>query len=206
MKIDDFLFYCRIGRRYKGYRYIKYAIDLINEMEEDEIYLITKDIYPSIAKKFYTSTTVVESDIRTVVRHLFNEQKDILKPIFGYIPNKCPSNAQFLDALAFTYREACKNPDLIQLAVWHILWIYVLDFQILTKWYNVRGYIYGCSPTLQLVVTVICLGSILCWNVIKWYNLYQKGIKMIFFRFWILQNHSPLSSRLVQRGGEIWNY
>ena len=116
MKLDDFLFICRISRRYKGYRYIKYAIKLINEMEEDEI-LITKDIYPSIAKKFYTSTTVVESDIRTVVRHLFNEQKDILKPIFGYIPNKCPSNAQFLDALAFAYRELCKNPDLIQLAV-----------------------------------------------------------------------------------------
>ena len=116
MKLDDFLFYCRISRTYKGYRYIKYAIELINEMEEDEI-LITKDIYPSIAKKFYTSTTVVESDIRTVVRHLFNEQKDILKPIFGYILNKCPSNAQFLDALAFAYRELCKNSSLIRLAV-----------------------------------------------------------------------------------------
>lgn len=116
MKLDDFLFICRISRRYKGYRYIKYAIELINEMKEGEI-LITKDIYPSIAKKFHTSTTVVESDIRTVVRHLFNEQKDILKPIFGYIPNKCPSNAQFLDALAFAYRELCKNSNLIQLAV-----------------------------------------------------------------------------------------
>lgn len=116
MKIDDFLFVCRISRRYKGYRYIKYAIELINEMEEDEIFLITKDIYPPIAKKFYTSTTVVESNIRTVVRHLFHEQKDILKLIFGYIPNKCPSNAQFLDALAFTYRELCKNPNFMQLA------------------------------------------------------------------------------------------
>lgn len=114
MKIDDFLFICRISRRYKGYRYIKYAIELINEVEDDEIYLITKDIYPSIAKKFHTSTMVVESDIRTVVRHLF---KDILKPIFGYIPNKCPSNAQFLDALAFAYRESCKNPNFIQLTV-----------------------------------------------------------------------------------------
>lgn len=117
MKIDDFLFYCRISRTYKGYQYIKYAIELINEMEEDEIYLITKDIYPPIAKKFNSSTTVVEKNIRTVTNNLFNEQKDILKPIFGYIPNKCPSNAQFLDALAFTYREACKNPDLIQLTV-----------------------------------------------------------------------------------------
>lgn len=117
MKIDDFLFICRISRRYKGCRYIKYAIELINEVEDDEIYLITKDIYPSIAKKFHTSTMVVESNIRTVVRHLFNEQKDILKPIFGYIPNKCPSNAQFLDALAFAYRELCKNPKFIQLTV-----------------------------------------------------------------------------------------
>ena len=73
--------------------------------------------YPSIAKKFHTSTMVVESNIRTVVRHLFNEQKDILKPIFGYIPNKCPSNAQFLDALAFAYKESCKNPNFIQLTV-----------------------------------------------------------------------------------------
>lgn len=109
MKIDDFLFICRISRRYKGYRYIKYAIELINEVEDDEIYLITKDIYPSIAKKFHTSTMVVESNIRPVVRHLFNEQKDILKPIFGYIPNKCPSNAQFLDALAFAYKDKIRN-------------------------------------------------------------------------------------------------
>lgn len=117
MRIDDFLFICRISRRYKGYQYIKYAIELINEMEEDERYLITKDIYPQIAQKFNTSTTVVEPNIRTVVRYLFNEQKDIMKPIFGYIPNKCPSNSQFLDAIAFAYREACKNPDLIQLAI-----------------------------------------------------------------------------------------
>lgn len=117
MKIDDFLFICRISLRYKGYRYIKYAIELINEVEDDEIYLITKDIYPTIAKKFHTSTTVVESNIRTVVRHFFNEQKDIIKPIFGYIPNKCPSNAQFLDALAFAYRELRKNPNFIQLTV-----------------------------------------------------------------------------------------
>ena len=74
--------------------------------DSNNLNYITKLLYPSIAKKFHTSTTVVESDIRTVVRHLFNEQKDILKPIFGYIPNKCPSNAQFLDALAFAYR--CK--------------------------------------------------------------------------------------------------
>lgn len=117
MRIDDFLFYCRIGRRYKGYRYIKYAIELINEMEEDEIYLITKDIYPQIAQKFNTSTTVVEKNIRTITNKLFTEQKDILKPIFGYIPNKCPSNSQFLDALAFAYREACKNPEIMQLAI-----------------------------------------------------------------------------------------
>ena len=117
MKLDDFLFYCRISRTYKGYRYTKYATELINEIEEDEIYLITKDIYPFIAKKFCTSPKVVESDIHTIVQNLYSNEKDIIKLIFCYIPNKCPSNAQFLDALAFTYREACKNPDLIQLAV-----------------------------------------------------------------------------------------
>lgn len=140
MKLDDFLFICRISRTYKGYRYIKYAIELINETEEDEI-LITKDIYPFIAKKFCTSPKVVGSDIHTIVQNLYSNEKDIIKLIFCYIPNKCPSNAQFLDALAFAYRELCNNSDLIQLAVWFILWMYVLDFQILTKWYNKHSYI-----------------------------------------------------------------
>ena len=53
MKIDDFLFICRISRRYKGCRYIKYAIELINEVEDDEIYLITKDIYPCLMNHTY---------------------------------------------------------------------------------------------------------------------------------------------------------
>ena len=111
MNIERFLFYCRIAPRYKGYHYLRYAIQILSEMED--MYCLTKDIYPQIARKFNTSTTVVEHNIRTVANKLFHEHKDILKALFGYDLTKRPSNSQFIDALAFAYKEASRNPKLL---------------------------------------------------------------------------------------------
>lgn len=111
MNIERFLFYCRIAPRYKGYQCLKYAIQIISEIED--MYYITKDIYSQIAEKFNTSTTVVEHNIHTIANKLFRDHKDILKALFGYDLTKCPSNSQLIDTLTFAYRETFKNPELL---------------------------------------------------------------------------------------------
>ena len=109
MNLDNFLFVCRISKRYAGCRYIRYAIELINEAKDK--CLITKDIYPKIAQRYGTTITTVEHAIRTTIRPLWNEQRDIFKPLFGYELNKKPNNFQFLDALAFAYRTINTQQD-----------------------------------------------------------------------------------------------
>lgn len=109
MNLDNFLFICRISKRYAGCRYIRYAIELINEAEDK--CLITKDIYPKIAQRYDVSPATVEHDIRTIMRILWESNRDIIKPLFGYMPNKRPNNFQFLDALAFAYKTICTQED-----------------------------------------------------------------------------------------------
>ena len=57
----------------------------------------------------------------------------------------------------FFLKEMSEMMSLFSL-IEYMFWI----FQILTKWYNINGHIHGCSPTLQLAVTVICLGESPC--------------------------------------------
>ena len=73
--------------------------------------LITKDIYPKIAQRYDVSPATVEHDIRTIMRILWESNRDIIKPLFGYMPNKRPNNFQFLDALAFAYKTICTQED-----------------------------------------------------------------------------------------------
>lgn len=102
MELDKFLFFCRISKQYKGCRYIRYAIEIINDSEEK--CFITKNIYPKIADRYNVSVTSIEHDIRTVVRIIWDKHQDIIKALFGYVPDRKPNNFQFIDAMAFAYR------------------------------------------------------------------------------------------------------
>ena len=94
---------CHINSKYKGYQYIPYAVDIMVELtrnNERNIY-ITKDVYPVVAKKFHTSPTNIEAVIRNTIEKCWRENKHYVQKILGYESVKCPSNTEFIDAIAF---------------------------------------------------------------------------------------------------------
>lgn len=88
----------RVTSKYKGYLLIIDATFLY--LEKDYIQ-VTKDIYPSLARKYNMSAASVERDIRTVIETCWRNDKRSMQEIFGYELNKCPSNSEFLDAISY---------------------------------------------------------------------------------------------------------
>lgn len=99
----DILQQLGITKRYSGYDYILHGIDLIMH---DEAFLtnITKVLYIDIAKKYHTSHTCVERNIRKVIEVIWKHAEDnqpILDKYFGasYL-NRKPSNKEFFQLLS----------------------------------------------------------------------------------------------------------
>lgn len=88
----------RVTSKYKGYILIIHAILLY---ENKDYVQITKDIYPVLAQKYHMSTTSVERNLRTVIETCWRNDRRAVQEIFGYDINKCPSNSEFIEAIAY---------------------------------------------------------------------------------------------------------
>ena len=95
----------------KGYQYIREGIIMaVNDM--NMLNFITKLLYPSIAKKYKTTSSSVERAIRHAIEVAFSRgQVDILEEMFGYTVNAGkgkPTNSEFIaliaDKLRLEYR------------------------------------------------------------------------------------------------------
>ena len=103
---------CHISAKYKGYRYIPDAVDLVAElMEQKDIIRMTRDIYPVIAEKYHTSPCNIEAAIRNTIEKCWKNNKTYVQEILGYKPLKCPSNTEFIDAIVF-YIKYSQQPDI----------------------------------------------------------------------------------------------
>ena len=91
--------YLHINSKYKGYPLIIDAVNLYIE-NYGKCIKITKDINQILAAKYNTSITSVERNIRTVVEICWNNDRQTVETILGYKTTKCPSNSEFLDAVA----------------------------------------------------------------------------------------------------------
>lgn len=97
----------QINSRYSGYYYIVYAVRL---MEKDEFCIehITKTLYVDIAKRYRTSISCVERNIRTVIDAIWCSDaidQRLAMSIFGAdYRQRRPSNKEFLEYL-FDYVE-----------------------------------------------------------------------------------------------------
>lgn len=105
--------YFRINSKYKGYPLI---IDAINIYIDNygECIKITKDIYPILSIKYNVSASSIERNIRTVVETCWNNDRQTVETILGYKTAKCPSNSEFIDAIAYRIAKDC-NISLISL-------------------------------------------------------------------------------------------
>ena len=87
----------------KGYQYIREAILMVVE-DVSLLGAVTKELYPSIAKKYKSAPSRVERGIRHAIELAWERgQKDTLKQIFGYsmnIERQKPTNSEFIAILA----------------------------------------------------------------------------------------------------------
>lgn len=87
----------------KGYQYLREAIQMsVNDM--DMLGSITKTLYPTIAKKYQTTSSRVERAIRHAIEVAWNRGRmETLNSLFGYTINTGkgkPTNSEFIALIA----------------------------------------------------------------------------------------------------------
>ncbi|ANU28376.1 sporulation transcription factor Spo0A [Planococcus versutus] len=97
----------------KGYQYLKEAILLV--LEQSEILnKVTKQLYPSIAKKFDTTSSRVERSIRHAIEQAWTRHETVnhISTIFGYsvahLESK-PTNSEFIAMVVDSLKLDIRN-------------------------------------------------------------------------------------------------
>lgn len=87
----------------KGYQYVRTAIILKTE-EPDEMYSVTKRLYPAIAEEYNTTPSRVERAIRHAIEVAWDRGNvEVLHSYFGYtieMNRGKPTNSEFIAMLA----------------------------------------------------------------------------------------------------------
>lgn len=84
---------------YKGYRYLIFALELALA-DENQLLYVTKNLYPSVARRYHTTPSCVDRDLRTVINRCWNScGRAHLQRIASYTLDKCPTVSEFLDIL-----------------------------------------------------------------------------------------------------------
>ena len=94
-----------VTSKYKGYYFLAEAVKLSVEMQGRPI-KITKDIYPTLARKFKSTPVNIEHNIRTVLNLCWSSGKETLNAIAGYSLRYKPTNSEFIDILAYYLSQA----------------------------------------------------------------------------------------------------
>ncbi|MCX7615478.1 MAG: sporulation transcription factor Spo0A, partial [Clostridiales bacterium] len=96
----------------KGYQYLRDAIIMtVNDM--DVINAITKVLYPSVAKKYQTTSSRVERAIRHAIEVAWDRgDLETLQNFFGYTVSNTkgkPTNSEFISMIADRLRLQLKT-------------------------------------------------------------------------------------------------
>ncbi|MDE5862928.1 MAG: sporulation transcription factor Spo0A [Lachnospiraceae bacterium] len=91
----------------KGYQYIREGI-MMAVKDQEILNYITKYLYPTIAKKYHTTTSSVERAIRHAIEVAWNRGKlESMEELFGYSVNSGkgkPTNSEFIALIADKFR------------------------------------------------------------------------------------------------------
>ena len=102
-KISEIFISIGIPPHIKGYNYLREGIKMTIE-QPYIINSVTKELYPSISKKFSTSPSKVERAIRHAIEVAWNRGRiDAINAIFGpriYLGSEKPTNSEFIALVA----------------------------------------------------------------------------------------------------------
>lgn len=115
MMVTEIIHQIGIPAHIKGYHYLRVAIIL--SVKDGEIMgLITKLLYPTIAKKYNTTSACVERAIRHAIGVAWKKgDKDALNLYFGYIIQNGqgkPTNSEFIAVISDKLRLQLENGQL----------------------------------------------------------------------------------------------
>ena len=97
--IYDLLYQLGVTANYTGFFHTAYAISLCVE-QPDRLLLVTKWLYPEVAKQYGTNWKAVEHNIRTVSSIIWRENRTLLEKLAHRRLEQKPRNAQMLAILA----------------------------------------------------------------------------------------------------------
>ena len=111
MMVTDIIHQIGVPAHIKGYHYLREAIILAIE-NPDIINSITKQLYPTVAKKFSTTSSRVERAIRHGIEVAWDRgDVDVLNSYFGYtihVGRGKPTNSEFIAMIADKLRLRMK--------------------------------------------------------------------------------------------------
>ena len=95
-----------VTTKYKGLRYLCDAVAMTIDAERSgDRVMVTKDIYPVVARKHHATIFAVEQNIRTVSRVIWERNPKRLVRMAGYSLLDRPTNSELIDILAFYLME-----------------------------------------------------------------------------------------------------
>lgn len=98
-EVYDLLYQLGVTANYTGFFHTAYAISLCVE-QPDRLLLVTKWLYPEVAKQYGTNWKAVERNIRTVSCIIWREGRPLLEELAHRHLEQKPRNAQMLAILA----------------------------------------------------------------------------------------------------------
>lgn len=117
-QVTELILQIGIPAHIKGYHFVRSAIIMAIE-SPDTINAVTKIVYPTIAKKYQTSSSRVERAIRHAIEVAWDRgDVDTLNSIFGYSVNSSkgkPTNSEFIAMLSDKLRLKNKQYSYMQI-------------------------------------------------------------------------------------------
>lgn len=105
MTAADILSRLGLTANYKGFSYIVSAVELCLE-DRDRLHLVTKQVYPEVARRHGTNWRAVERDIRKAGELIWAQGRDMLENLARRPLRKKPGNAQFLAILTLAVKRS----------------------------------------------------------------------------------------------------
>lgn len=88
-----------ITANYTGFFHASYSVLLAMENPQ-RLLLITKWLYPEVAKRYHTTAGAVERNIRTITLRAWRLNREVLEQIAGCTLATKPTAAQFISILS----------------------------------------------------------------------------------------------------------
>ena len=108
LEIRKMLYCLGITQNYKGFDQMVFAIELCRK-EPERLLLVTKWVYPDVARKYHTSWQAVERNIRTVNRIIWRENRPLLEHLAHRPLARKPCAGQLLAILSAALLSGSPN-------------------------------------------------------------------------------------------------